>query len=160
MWTYTLDNSLAATQALTEGEIVTQSYTARVTDDFGAYADQTVTITITGSNDVLVLTNLAAAAAGSVTEAGNTDVGAVVPGTPTATGSLTASDVDAAATKTWSLTEATPSATYGTIALDAGTGVWIYTLDNSLAATQALKEGETVTQIYTCLLYTSPSPRD
>ena len=96
-----------------------------------------------------VVTNLPAAIAGSVTEAGHLDDGTVVAGTPTATGSLTSSDVDTSATKSWSITDATPSSTYGTLALNASTGVWTYTLDNSLAATQALKEGDTVTQSYT-----------
>ena len=148
VWTYTLDNTKTATQALKEGETVTQTYTARVTDDKGAYAEQTITVTINGTNDVPVVTNADTAKAGSVTEAGNTDPGVVVPGTPTATGSLTSSDVDASATQAWSL-QGTPSTTYGTMALDAGTGVWTYTLDNSLAATQALKENESVTQTYT-----------
>ncbi|QAU32824.1 VCBS domain-containing protein [Janthinobacterium sp. 17J80-10] len=148
VWTYTLDNTLAATQALKEGEVVTQTYTARVTDDFGAYVDQTVTITINGTNDVPVVSNLAAALAGSITEAGHLDDGTAVAGTASATGTLSATDVDAAATKAWSI-ESTPSTTYGSIAIDASTGVWTYTLDNTLAATQALKEGETVTQTYT-----------
>jgi VCBS repeat-containing protein len=34
----------------------TQTYTARVTDDFGAYVDQTVTVTINGTNDTPVVT--------------------------------------------------------------------------------------------------------
>ena len=58
IWTYTLDNTLAATQALKEDQTVTQQYTVRVTDDFGAYVDQTVTVTINGTNDVPVVTNL------------------------------------------------------------------------------------------------------
>ena len=75
VWTYTLDNSLAATQALKEGDSVTQTYTARVTDDKGAYVDQTITLTLTGSNDVPVITNSVAATQGSVTEAGHLDDG-------------------------------------------------------------------------------------
>ena len=39
------------TQALKEGQTVTESFTATVTDDFGATATQVVTITITGTND-------------------------------------------------------------------------------------------------------------
>ncbi|MEI6639197.1 MAG: VCBS domain-containing protein, partial [Chlorobium sp.] len=148
VWTYTLDNSLASTQALKEGESVTQSYTARVTDDKGAYADQTIIVTINGSNDVPVVTNTEAAKAGTVTESGHLDNGTVDAGTATVSGTLTASDVDTDATTTWSI-QGTPSTTYGSIALDAGTGVWTYTLDNSLASTQALKEGEIVTQSYT-----------
>ena len=57
MWTYTLDNSLAATQALKEGEVVTQTYTLRATDNLGAHVDQTVTVTLRGNNDVPVISS-------------------------------------------------------------------------------------------------------
>ncbi len=53
-WTYTLDNTLAATQGLNEGDSVTQLYTVTVTDENGATDTQTVTITITGTNDAPV----------------------------------------------------------------------------------------------------------
>ena len=55
-WTYTLDNTDADTQALAENAVVKETYTVRVTDDFGAYVDQTVTITINGTNDAPILT--------------------------------------------------------------------------------------------------------
>ncbi|MCX5936935.1 MAG: VCBS domain-containing protein, partial [Cyanobium sp. LacPavin_0920_WC12_MAG_62_9] len=148
VWSYTLDNTLAATQALKEGQTVTQSYSARVTDDFGAYLDQSVTVTISGTNDVPVVTNGAAALAGTVVEAGNNDDGSVVAGTSSISGTLSASDVDSGATRTWSIA-GTPSTTYGAIAIDASTGVWTYSLDNSKTATQALKEGQAVTQSFT-----------
>jgi len=148
VWTYTLDNTLTATQALKEGESATQTYTARVTDDKGAYVDQTVTVTITGTNDVPTVTNAGTALVGSVIESGNADDGTAVAGTATASGTLSSSDVDASATATWSL-QGTPSITYGTMVLDATSGVWTYTLDNTLTATQALKEGESATQSYT-----------
>ena len=86
LWTYTLDNSLSATQAIKEGTTATETYTVRVVDDKGAYVDQTVTITINGTNDSPVITNSLAQLAGSVTEAGNTDPGVVVAGTPSITG--------------------------------------------------------------------------
>ena len=37
-----------------------------------------------------------------------------------------------------------------------------YIIDNGNATVQALKAGETLSEsfVYTCLLYTSPSPRD
>uniref|UniRef100_UPI004047FB1E DUF4347 domain-containing protein n=1 Tax=Cyanobium sp. TaxID=2164130 RepID=UPI004047FB1E len=152
VWTYTLDNTLAATQALKEGETVTQTYTARVTDDFGAFVDQLITVTINGTNDVPVITNAAAQLAGSVTEAGNLNNGAPVAGLATVGGTLSATDVDANAnanaTQTWTIQGTAPT-TYGSIAIDPATGVWTYTLDNSLSATQALKEGQSVTQTYT-----------
>ena len=55
---------------------------------------------------------------------------------------------DDSATQTWTI-EGTPSTTYGTIAIAAETGVWTYSLDNSLEATEALDEGDVVTETYT-----------
>ena len=52
-WTYTLDNGLPATQALNTGETRIETFTARVTDDHGAYSEQVITITVHGSNDNL-----------------------------------------------------------------------------------------------------------
>src|SRR5690606_38840936 len=89
-WTYTLDNTRAATQALFAGQVVTDTFTARVTDSKGAYAEQVITITINGTNDVPVITNDPTDAAGSVTEAGHEDDGTPVAGTPTVGGTLTA----------------------------------------------------------------------
>ncbi len=147
-WDYGLNNYLPATQALREGDVVTETFTARVTDDQGAYADQTVTITISGTNDVPVVANNASALDGIVTEAGNLDNGTVVSGTSTASATLSASDVDTGATQTWSLV-GKPVSTYGVMSIDSATGKWTYTLDNTLAATQALKEGDVETQTYT-----------
>jgi VCBS repeat-containing protein len=55
-WTYTLDDSLAATKALGAGDTVTQSFVATVTDADGGSANQTVTMTIHGTNDAPVAT--------------------------------------------------------------------------------------------------------
>ena len=49
LWTYTLDSDAA--DGLTEGETATEVFTVRVTDDKGAWDDQEVVITVTGSND-------------------------------------------------------------------------------------------------------------
>ena len=76
MWTYTLDNANAAVQALNDGETLTDTFTVA---DRGRHP-QTVTITITGSNDAAVITG---DTTGAVTEAGGADAG-----TPTATGDL------------------------------------------------------------------------
>jgi VCBS repeat-containing protein len=143
LWDFALNNYLTATQALREGDVATQTFTARVTDDFGAYVDQTVTITITGTNDVPVVANDATALVGAVVE-----VGTNVAGSVSTTGNLDASDVDASATQVWSLV-GTPSATYGSMTIDASTGVWMYTLDNSKTATQALAAGQVVTETFT-----------
>jgi VCBS repeat-containing protein len=75
VWTYTLVNSQDATQALMEGDVVTQTYTVRALDDQGALVDQTVTITINGTNDVPVVSNRVAATAGAVSLANVTAAG-------------------------------------------------------------------------------------
>ncbi|MCZ4292379.1 VCBS domain-containing protein, partial [Hoeflea alexandrii] len=54
-WVYKLDNGLAPTQGLTEGQIVTEVFTATVTDPQGATDTVDVTITITGTNDAPVI---------------------------------------------------------------------------------------------------------
>ncbi|HSG60389.1 MAG TPA: VCBS domain-containing protein, partial [Pseudomonadales bacterium] len=84
--------------------------------------------------------------AGSVTEAGHADDGSAIAGTAIVTGTVSSSDVDADATATWSIM-GNPVATYGSFALTEQ-GAWTYTLDNSLATTQALKEGDVVTLTY------------
>ena len=132
---------------LAVGESATDAFTYTVTDATGDVKTATVTVTITGTNDAPVATSTTALA-GAMTEAGSLDNGATVAGTPTATGTLTATDVDAGAIHLWSI-EGAPSASYGAIVIDPATGVWTYTLNNSLATTQALKENQTVTQSYT-----------
>src|SRR5436305_6947685 len=80
-WTYTLDNGDVDTQALKEGQTVTETFTATVTDDFGATATQVVTLTITGANDSPLTTANSASPIGSLIEEGNLDNGTVVAGT-------------------------------------------------------------------------------
>ncbi|NTU52390.1 MAG: DUF4347 domain-containing protein [Chlorobiaceae bacterium] len=108
------------------------------------YPTTTATITINGKNDTPVVTNSVEARQGSVTESGFG-----VAGSASATGTLTASDVDAGATKTWSIVGSTPENACGGITIDATSGVWDYTLDNNDTVTQALKAGESVLQSYT-----------
>src|SRR5690606_28118955 len=128
VWTYTLDNGLAATNGLAEGQTETETFLVTVTDDQGGTAAQTVTITVTGANDSPVIAVAAGADAGGVTE----------DGTLSASGQLTASDPDAGATASWSVSPNSPDGTgtaYGTFAVD-GTGQWTYTLANGGAAVQ------------------------
>ena len=51
-WTYTLDNTSAAVQALAEGQQVTETFTFTATDS----ESLTVTITVTGANDAPMIT--------------------------------------------------------------------------------------------------------
>ncbi len=148
VWTYTLDNSLAATQALQEGEVVTQTYTARATDNLGAFVDQTLTITINGTNDVPMISARSSQASGTVVEAGHTDDGVASEGTSSVSRQIVASDVDGSASRVYEL-EGTVSSQYGRITLNRATGEWTYTLDNTLASTQSLREGQAVEERYT-----------
>ena len=47
-WTFTLDNSLPATQAPHQDEEVIESFMVRATDEFGAFVDQEISIIIKG----------------------------------------------------------------------------------------------------------------
>ena len=77
--------------------------TARVTDEYGAVADQLITVTVDGTNDSPVITSDAAAAIGSVVEAGQFDDGTDDLGIVNVSGTLISSDVDVHSTATWSL---------------------------------------------------------
>lgn len=50
-WTYTLANASEAVQSLAAGESDDETFTVRVTDSQGAYAEQIVTVTVTGVDD-------------------------------------------------------------------------------------------------------------
>ena len=65
------EQRLSPTDNLAEGITATDSFVATVTDDFGATAQQTVTVTITGTNDSPVVTTAAGEDAGTVAESGD-----------------------------------------------------------------------------------------
>ncbi len=138
VWTYTLNNSNAAVQALNVGQTLTDSFTATTVDG----TSQVVTVTIAGANDAPVI---GGTTSGNVTEAGGVNNG--TPGTPTATGDLNSTDVDNPS-DAWTAVSAPTASGYGSYTLSA-TGVWIYTLDNSNAAVQALNVGQTLTDTFT-----------
>ncbi|SNT21467.1 VCBS domain-containing protein [Tropicimonas sediminicola] len=50
-WTYTLFNDSLPVQSLTQADSKTETFTVRVMDEFGASDTETVTITVTGSDD-------------------------------------------------------------------------------------------------------------
>ncbi|MGE4446132.1 MAG: VCBS domain-containing protein, partial [Synergistaceae bacterium] len=135
-------NSLAATQALKEGDSVDETYTVRVTDDFGAYVDQTVTVTIKGTNDIPVVN----ADIASVTE----DTVQIVNGNILTNDT----DVDSGAVLTVSQVNGDSAnvgnpvaGTYGSVTINTN-GTYSYTLNNSLPAVQALAVGETFTDTF------------
>ena len=54
-WTYTVPN--VATQYLAAGQTATETFTVTVSDGHGGTVDQTVTVTVTGTNDAPVITS-------------------------------------------------------------------------------------------------------
>lgn len=56
-WTYVLDNDSEAVQAFTQTDSLTETFEVQVQDEFGLLDTQTVTITVTGSDDGLVMEN-------------------------------------------------------------------------------------------------------
>ena len=105
-------------------------------------------MTINGTNDVPVVSSGAAQARGTVIEQGHNDDGAITLGVTTVSNRITVSDVDQASTRVFEL-EGTPSTHFGSMALNRDTGEWTYTLNNTLLATQNLREGQSEQQQYT-----------
>ncbi|MBP6497059.1 MAG: VCBS domain-containing protein, partial [Campylobacteraceae bacterium] len=151
-WTYTInDTTGSAADKLAEGQVRYETFTIIASDNnpINPKTDmQEVTITIKGTNDSPVITNASSALLGTVVEAGSNDDGSSVAGIATISGQLSASDVDNGATQKWSIV-GTADTTYGTISINANTGKWTYTLNNTDTDTQALAEGESKTLNYT-----------
>ncbi|NMH65155.1 retention module-containing protein [Shewanella salipaludis] len=130
-WTYSLnDNALVDSLAL--GETHEEQFLVTVTDEHGASATQWVTITVTGTNDMPIITSGNQDASGALAEP-MTDEPARVGGI------LTATDVDNGAVLNWS---GNASGVYGEFAIDSATGAWSYSLNDS-ALVDGLAQGET-----------------
>ncbi|WP_217622061.1 VCBS domain-containing protein [Cobetia marina] len=128
-YTYVLDTT--KTQSLADGVQAEDVFTYVLEDSDGDTSTTTLTINITGSDDLPVLT----ADTGAVSE---DDV-------LSATGALTATDVDGIAPTFVAATD--DSSIYGSFEV-AADGSWTYTLDNDSADVQGLIEGQTVTEQY------------
>ncbi|MEZ2331159.1 beta strand repeat-containing protein, partial [Mesorhizobium sp. RCC_202] len=126
------------------------SFTATVTDDKGATATETVSITITGTNDA---PTIVATPTGAVTE--DSPAGA----TETASGTISFADVDVADSHTLSasflsstnaggikLGSLVATETLDTSGGTGGTGMWNYSVNNS--AIQFLAAGQTIQETY------------
>ena len=136
VWTYTLDNTDPAVQALNGLATLTDTLTVQTVDGTA----QVITVTIHGQNDAATITG---DVTGDVTEAGGVNNG--TPGTPTDTGDLNSDDVDNP-DDTWQAVAAGDAIAngFGTYALTAA-GVWTYTLDDTDPAVQALNGAATLT---------------
>ena len=137
VWTYTINQDNSAIQALNVGGTLTDTFTVTSIDGTA----QVVTVTIRGANDAAVISG---AKTGAVTE----DGGEKYAG-PTATGTLTAADVDNAPDTFTAVSCPTASdAGYGTFTMTAD-GLWTYKLDDDNCAVQALDFGDTLTDTFT-----------
>ena len=138
---YTFVPDSGAINALTT--TTTASFTVAVSDGTLS-ANQTFTVTIHGTNDPAIISGTMT---GSVIESGG--IANATPGTPTATGTLTDTDVDNTPNTFTAVTSPTASAGgYGTFTMTAA-GVWTYTLNNANSAVQALNVGGTLTDTFT-----------
>ncbi|QAR33327.1 retention module-containing protein [Geovibrio thiophilus] len=126
-WTYTLNNDVV--QSLPEGATLTESFEVVSLD---GTATETVTITITGTNDVPVITG---EATGNVVEDGETLL---------TSGKLDIVDVDEGES---SFQPTEQEGSYGSFAMDEN-GNWTYQLNNENGAVQALPAGVTLTETF------------
>ena len=114
-WTYTLDNSRAATQGLLQGQIVTDTLTITSVDGGTTYP---ITVTIHGTNDAATITGTSSA---ELTESN----AAQATG-----GTLAVSDPDAGESEFVPQAATVGSNGYGTFAIDAA-GNWTYTMNGA-----------------------------
>ncbi|WGR69832.1 MULTISPECIES: VCBS domain-containing protein [unclassified Bradyrhizobium] len=136
-WTYSVDNTNHAVQALNVGDTLTDTFTVTSIDG----TPKVVTITIQGSNDAAVISG---ATVGSVVEASSASHGSSV-----ATGTLVDADVDNPPNTFVAIGSPTASAGgYGSFTITAD-GAWTYTLDNANCKVQALNIGDTLTDSFT-----------
>ena len=153
-YTYSLNNSDPDTNALAQGQTATETFNYVLLDGLGASSTATLTITITGTNDRPVAV-ADVNGADVVTESGVNPGNTAFAGDASATGNVLTNDtdVDTGDTKTVSgvtggSVGSAVTGTYGSIVIDAD-GDWTYSLDNTDPQTQALAQGQVVTETFT-----------
>ncbi|WP_274883760.1 VCBS domain-containing protein [Vibrio harveyi] len=124
-WVFTANSAF---NQLNVGDKVDETFTVASVDG----TQSTIKVTINGTND---RPTISGTSSGAVIEQGlNT------AGTPDATGSLTATDLDKSDTVTWAINQ--PQGQWGTLSIDQN-GHWHYQLNNSTGgATDKLAAGE------------------
>jgi T1SS-143 domain-containing protein len=125
-----------AFDALGAGEIAKISIPFEVTDRNGSVTSGVYELTVTGTNDAPVIL-ASSQTTGSVVEQGLDATGHAV-GTSSVSGVMASSDVDHGDTATWSIvsgqtTVSSVHGTYGTLQMDAGSGKWTYTINETAA---------------------------
>jgi VCBS repeat-containing protein len=130
-WTYVLDNDAPQVQALDAGDSVSERFWVRVVDQFGTSSRAPIDITITGAEEGL---EIGGATTGEVFE----------DGARPAVGQLTP---PSSAPVLWAV-EA-PAGVYGSLSVEATTGLWTYTLFNDAPQVQDLAQGEQQVEQFT-----------
>src|SRR5437762_551912 len=140
VWTYTLNNNDSAVQALNNGGTLSDTFTVHTADGTA----QLVRMRIGGTTDEPVVSG---AAAGTVVEAGG--VGNADAGTPTASGTLSDSDVDNATNSFQAVSAGAPSdQLHGSYEITAPE-VCSYPPRRSSDLVQALNNGGTLSDTFT-----------
>jgi VCBS repeat-containing protein len=128
-WTYTVDTQ--ATQALAAAQEAHDVFMIKTDDGHGGTATQTITVKITGTNDIPVITP----------HTSGSDRGLVIEDAQlSAQGKLDITDADQGQS---TFKPQTVQDAYGTFTVD-GNGNWTYTLDNNNPAVQALSGNDTL----------------
>ncbi|PSO16455.1 hypothetical protein C7G42_23290 [Bradyrhizobium sp. MOS003] len=148
-YTYTLNNSSTAVQALAAGQQVTEQFTYTNADNHGGTGSSTLAVTITGNNDAATIT-VSGSQDISVTEAGS------IAGDPNASGQLAVHDADSG--QDHFATPASLAGTYGNFTFNAATGAWTYTLDP--VKSNPLTAGQQVTDTLTVVSADGTATRD
>lgn len=148
-YTYALDNTLPAVQALKSGETISDVFIYTVNDGRGQFVDATLTIVITGTNDAplvqpdtnTIVEDSPSPVTGSVLlNDRDPDNGAVLTITGVSSGSAGSAPVGQVASGV--------PGSFGTLTLNAN-GSYSYQLDNANPAVQALAAGATATDTFT-----------
>ncbi|NEU95283.1 beta strand repeat-containing protein [Bradyrhizobium uaiense] len=143
-YSYTLNNGLAAVQALSQGETATDTFTYTDIDSHGATSNPAhLVVTVIGVNEAPVAVN---------------DAATINAGASAVTGNVLANDTDVNAHDTHTVATINGAAvnsttgndvvgTYGTLHINAD-GTYSYALNNNLVAIQALAAGQTLTDTF------------
>ena len=138
-YSYTLDNTNPAVNALNNGQSLTDAFTYTISDGQGGTASATLTITINGTTD-------------NTRPSANDDSASIkedsVPNP--ITGNLIANDSDAEGDALSVVTAGSFTLSYGTLTIQAN-GSFSYLLDNTNPAVDAMNDGQSIndTFIYT-----------
>nr|WP_245268640.1 VCBS domain-containing protein [Mesorhizobium ciceri] len=136
-YTYVVNENDATVQALNTGGSTTDTFNYTVSD--GSLTDTAVlTVTINGANDAAAISGTKT---GTVVEAAASNGS----GTPTATGTLTDTDVDNTP-NTFIASSGTTG--HGSYTMTAA-GVWTYTLNNADLTVNALNTGQSLPDVFT-----------